>query len=361
MRPKQDFFADSLTEAIITDLAKVRALRVISRTSVMRYKGANRPLPEIARELGASAVVEGSVVRVGDRVRVTAQLIDATTDEHLWAESYERDLKDVLAVQDEVARRSPRADRRREFAPRISYRPDRVVRKTFFEPPRLRRLARLRARSTEGEGDHAGRVAEVVDRAPLVGLMRELEHARAVGHAVLDPGQAGEVLLVVGAGAGHERGLPAPHLGDRAPERGGDRRARGRLDGMDDHPVAQLVGEPGRAARRLLEKRRALLRGASSKPSSIRKRRSKMARQRSATHGDWTACPAWPPSIALTLSVARAAPGGTTGMPVTRDARAGRRRSRNASSTAPMPSIALTPRKGMLPWAMRPCVSTSNQ
>jgi TolB-like protein len=100
---EQDYFADSLTEAIITDLAKVRALRVISRTSVMRYKGANRPLPEIARELGASAVVEGSIVRVGDRVRVTAQLIDAATDEHLWAESYERDLKDVLAVQDSVA------------------------------------------------------------------------------------------------------------------------------------------------------------------------------------------------------------------------------------------------------------------
>ncbi len=100
---QQDYFADSLTEAIITDLAKVRALRVISRTSVMRYKGANRPLPEIARELGVAAVVEGSIVRVGDRVRVTAQLIDATTDEHVWAESYERHAKDVLALQDSVA------------------------------------------------------------------------------------------------------------------------------------------------------------------------------------------------------------------------------------------------------------------
>jgi TolB-like protein/Tfp pilus assembly protein PilF len=102
--PQQEFFTDGMTEAIITDLAKVRALRVISRTSVMRYKGETKPLPEIARELGVTAVVEGSVRRAGNRVRVTAQLIDAATDEHLWAESYDRDLKDVLALQDELAR-----------------------------------------------------------------------------------------------------------------------------------------------------------------------------------------------------------------------------------------------------------------
>lgn len=101
--PQQEYFTDGMTEAIITDLAKVRALRVISRTSVMRYKGGSKPLPEIARELGVSAIVEGSVVRAGDRVRVTAQLIDATSDEHLWAESYDRDLKDVLALQAELA------------------------------------------------------------------------------------------------------------------------------------------------------------------------------------------------------------------------------------------------------------------
>lgn len=102
--PGQEYFADGMTEALITDLAKIRALKVISRTSVMRYKEVKKPLREIARELNVDAVVEGSVLRVGDRVRITAQLISAVTDEHLWAENYERDLRDVLALQSEVAR-----------------------------------------------------------------------------------------------------------------------------------------------------------------------------------------------------------------------------------------------------------------
>ena len=101
--PEQEYFADGMTEALIADLARIRALRVISRTSAMRYKGVRRPLPEIARELGADAVVEGSVIRIGDRVRVTVQLIDAATDRHLWAERYERDAADVLAIQSDVA------------------------------------------------------------------------------------------------------------------------------------------------------------------------------------------------------------------------------------------------------------------
>jgi TolB-like protein/Tfp pilus assembly protein PilF len=100
----QEYFADGMTEALITDLSRIRALRVISRTSVMRYKGTTKPVPEIARELNVEAVVEGSVQWSGDRVRVTAQLIGAPTDTHLWAESYDRDLRDVLALQDDVAR-----------------------------------------------------------------------------------------------------------------------------------------------------------------------------------------------------------------------------------------------------------------
>jgi serine/threonine protein kinase/tetratricopeptide (TPR) repeat protein len=100
----QDYFADGLTEALITDLAKVRSLKVISRTSVMQYKEVKKTLPEIARELGVEAIIEGSVLRSGDRVRITAQLIDASTDRHLWAEEYERDLRDVLALQRDVAR-----------------------------------------------------------------------------------------------------------------------------------------------------------------------------------------------------------------------------------------------------------------
>ncbi len=102
--PSQDYFADGMTESLITELAKISALRVISRTSVMQYKGTRKPMPEIARELNVDTVIEGSVIRSGERVRITAQLIRGATDQHLWAESYERDLRDVLALQREVAR-----------------------------------------------------------------------------------------------------------------------------------------------------------------------------------------------------------------------------------------------------------------
>ena len=101
--PEQEYFADGMTEALITDLAKIRALKVISRTSAMRYKGSEKPLPEIARELNVDALVEGSVLRAGDQVRITAQLIHGATDEHLWAESYQRPLQDVLSLQADVA------------------------------------------------------------------------------------------------------------------------------------------------------------------------------------------------------------------------------------------------------------------
>ena len=101
--PEQEYFADGMTEELIASLVQIGALRVISRTSVMRYKGVRKPLPEIARELDVDAIVEGSVRRAGERVRITAQLIDAAKDRHLWAKSYERDLKDVLALQGEVA------------------------------------------------------------------------------------------------------------------------------------------------------------------------------------------------------------------------------------------------------------------
>jgi TolB-like protein/Tfp pilus assembly protein PilF len=102
--PTEDYFSDGMTDALLTNLAAVPGLRVISRQSVMRYKGSTKPLPEIARELGVEGVVEGSVVRAGGRVRITAQLIHAATDRHLWARSYERPLEDVLALQAELAR-----------------------------------------------------------------------------------------------------------------------------------------------------------------------------------------------------------------------------------------------------------------
>ena len=105
---QEDYFADGMTEALITDLAQLDGLRVISRTSVMQYRTQQKPIPQVAEELGADLIVEGSVVRAGDRIRVTAQLIDAAGDVHLWARSYDRTLRDVLALQGQLASRSPR-------------------------------------------------------------------------------------------------------------------------------------------------------------------------------------------------------------------------------------------------------------
>jgi TolB-like protein/DNA-binding winged helix-turn-helix (wHTH) protein/Tfp pilus assembly protein PilF len=102
--PEQEYFADGMTEELITNLGKISALRVISRTSMMQYKGTKKPLPQIARELNVEGIVEGTVQRSENRMRITANLLHAPTDRHLWAERYERDLRDVLALQSEVAR-----------------------------------------------------------------------------------------------------------------------------------------------------------------------------------------------------------------------------------------------------------------
>ena len=102
--PSQEYFADGMTEALISNLAQIRALKVISRTSVMRYKGGRTPLPEIARELNVDAVITGSVQRSRERVKITARLIHSATERHLWAETYERDLRGILALQSEIAR-----------------------------------------------------------------------------------------------------------------------------------------------------------------------------------------------------------------------------------------------------------------
>ena len=99
----QEYFADGMTEALISDLARIRALRVISRTSAMQYKGSTKNLPEIARELNVDAVLEGSALLLGTRVRVNVQLIDARADQTLWAERYDRQLEDVLGLQSELA------------------------------------------------------------------------------------------------------------------------------------------------------------------------------------------------------------------------------------------------------------------
>jgi TolB-like protein/Tfp pilus assembly protein PilF len=102
--PAQEFFVDGMTDALIADLAQIAALRVISRTSAMRFKGSDKPLPEIARDLHVDGIVEGSALLAGGRVRITVTLIEAATDRSLWAKSYERELTDILTLQSEVAR-----------------------------------------------------------------------------------------------------------------------------------------------------------------------------------------------------------------------------------------------------------------
>jgi TolB-like protein/DNA-binding winged helix-turn-helix (wHTH) protein len=127
--PQEDYFADGMTDELITTLAKIGALHVISRSSVLQYKGAKKPMPEINRQLGVDAVVEGAVLRSGERVRITVQLINSRTDTHIWAESYERDARDVLRLQSEITRDiadvirvklSPREKTRLAHAPQVA-------------------------------------------------------------------------------------------------------------------------------------------------------------------------------------------------------------------------------------------------
>lgn len=131
--PQQDYVSDGLTEALIGEMAKISALRVISRTSVMQYKVARKPLPQIARELNAGAVVEGSVGRFGDRIRVTVQLLDGAKDQHLWAETYERDFVEIPKLWGEVTdaiARELRVQIQPEQRARLSSRP---IKREAFE------------------------------------------------------------------------------------------------------------------------------------------------------------------------------------------------------------------------------------
>jgi len=102
--PRQEYFADGLTDELITNLASIQSLKVISRTSAMRCRGVSKPLPEIARELGVDGIIEGSVLRSNDHVRINIQLIDAPRDRHVWTQTYDRDMRDVLTLQSEVGR-----------------------------------------------------------------------------------------------------------------------------------------------------------------------------------------------------------------------------------------------------------------
>ena len=121
--PNQNYFADGMTDELTTDLAQFADLRVISRTSAMHYRDSSKTAPQIGKELGVDAIVEGSVERVGDRVRIRAQLIDCATDRHLWAQSYDRDLKDVLSMQTEAAREIADQVRGSVGSPQVSLHP----------------------------------------------------------------------------------------------------------------------------------------------------------------------------------------------------------------------------------------------
>jgi eukaryotic-like serine/threonine-protein kinase len=136
--PAQEYFTDGMTEELISALSQISSLRVISRTSVMQYKGVRKPLPQIARELGVDGIVAGSVAHNADskRVRITAELTDAATDKNLWSQSYERDLRDVFALQDDVARNIA-------FQIRVQ-----------LTPQEQERLSNSRSVNSEGYGDY---------------------------------------------------------------------------------------------------------------------------------------------------------------------------------------------------------------
>jgi TolB-like protein/Tfp pilus assembly protein PilF len=118
--PAQEYFADGMTDELITELARTKGLRVISRTSVMQYKNVHRPLKDIARELGVDGILEGSVVDAGGRVRVTVQLVHAASDTHVWAQSYTRDLSDLLLLQQELAENVAREVHSASLPPKTS-------------------------------------------------------------------------------------------------------------------------------------------------------------------------------------------------------------------------------------------------
>jgi eukaryotic-like serine/threonine-protein kinase len=148
--PEQEYFSDGMTDSLITQLSKIGALRVTSRTSAIRYKGTHKSLPEIARELNVDGVIEGTVMRADNRVRISAELIEASTDQHLWAETYERDLGDVLKLQSEVAQAVAQAIQA-QLTPRqqARFRSAPAVDPQAYE-------AYLKGRSSEPTGTQAG-------------------------------------------------------------------------------------------------------------------------------------------------------------------------------------------------------------
>jgi eukaryotic-like serine/threonine-protein kinase len=196
--PGQEFFADGMTDDLIAGLAQIKAVKVISRTSVMHYKGTSETLPQIAKELGVDGIVEASVTRSGDRVRITAQLIDARQDRHLWVSNYEREMTDVLALQSEVVRAianeirvqvMPEESERLKMARRV----DPEVYDTT-----LRAKATLEYATHEEQLRHAVELFQrAIDRDPTyapawAGLGEALWSLAAAGMEVVAPGEVRE-------------------------------------------------------------------------------------------------------------------------------------------------------------------------
>jgi TolB-like protein/Flp pilus assembly protein TadD len=169
------YFADGMTDELLTELGQINSLRVISRTSVMRYKGVHKPLPEIARELNVDGIVEGTVLKQGDEVRVTAQLVYAPSDRHLWAQSYRGDLRQMLALQSDVAN-AIATQIRLELRPheRVAVSKDRVLNPKAYESYlRGRLLLNRRTPASLQEAIHLFRAAAAEDPdygAPLAAM-----------------------------------------------------------------------------------------------------------------------------------------------------------------------------------------------
>jgi TolB-like protein/DNA-binding winged helix-turn-helix (wHTH) protein len=194
--PEQDYFAVGLTDELITDLAKISALRVISRTSVMQYKGTKKPIPEIARELGVDAVLEGTVTRDQDRVRITAQLIRAAPEKHLWADKYERDMADVLKLEAEVARAIAKQIRIRATSDETA----RLASAAQVQPAAYEEYSRGRYHFWKNNSDletkqaiqHFNRAIQLQpDYAAAYGLLSFAWHLR-LGNGWVKPGEAGD-------------------------------------------------------------------------------------------------------------------------------------------------------------------------
>jgi TolB-like protein/DNA-binding winged helix-turn-helix (wHTH) protein/Tfp pilus assembly protein PilF len=213
--PSQEYFADGMTDELITELASIPNLRVVSRTSVMQDKGSHKSLRQIAEELKVDAIVEGSIVRSGNRVRITAQLIDARSDRHLWAKSFEGQTSDVLSLQDSVARNIA-AQARVVLAPTTSRRGDPPIRpaahdaylrgRYFFGNNDFRRSAEYFQQAIDLDSNYASAyagLADALDAQTTVGLAR-VEDAMpralaAAKHAIkLDP-ENGEAYTALGS------------------------------------------------------------------------------------------------------------------------------------------------------------------